>query len=77
MPDWRFNSSWGTVIDFTGCQAGLETDGRCDILDCKFRTTKDQAPKDAITVMAMLCPRDKEVEHEESTVYLSTKSPMV
>ena len=69
--DWTFNPVWGTVIDYSGCQFGLETDGRCDYLACQFRTARDEAPGEVHTVMAMLCPREKMLEHKESTVHLS------
>jgi len=72
MGDWRHDNQWGTSIDLSGCQAGLQTDARCDELACKFRTERHLQPKEVITVLKLLCPRDKIVEPKGSTAVIAT-----
>lgn len=69
---WRYNSVYGTVIDISYCQFGLETDDRCDSLHCLFRTVKALAPDHPMEIGKIACPREREYEDngsEISTVY--------
>jgi len=61
---WRYDPRWGTAIDLDGCQFGFEIDGRCNMILCKFRTTKDLAPKEPRETCRVLCPR--ELKYNES-----------
>lgn len=71
MGNWRFDNQWGTAIDFSGCQAGLETDGRCDLLLCKFRCERSEEPDQVISILKLLCPRDKIAEPRGSTAVIA------
>ena len=70
MGNWRFDNEWGTAIDYSGCQAGLETDGRCDMLLCKFRCLRSEAPEHP-TIIRLLCPRNKIAEARGSTAVIA------
>jgi hypothetical protein len=70
MGEWRFDMDWGTTLDFSGCQAGLETDGRCDQLLCKFRCERSEAPEEPSPIMELLCPRNKIAESRGSTAVM-------
>ena len=71
MGNWRFDNEWGTAIDFSGCQFGLETDGRCDQMLCKFRCERGEAPEQVIPVLKLLCPRNKIAEARGSTAVIA------
>lgn len=55
---WQYDPRWGTVLVLDGCQFGLEVDGRCNMMLCKFRTTKDLAPEKPNEICRVLCPRE-------------------
>lgn len=59
---WRYNPGWDTAIVLDGCQLGLEHDGRCDGLFCKFRTTKDLQRKPPMQDAPALCIREMTYE---------------
>lgn len=56
---WQYDPRWGSVIYLEGCQFGLQVDGRCNTMLCKFRTTKDRAPEKPLETYKLLCPRER------------------
>jgi len=60
---WRSDKSWGTVIALYGCSFGLEMNGQCHELFCRFRCDKTEAPREPVKIGELLCPRI--VEYEE------------
>jgi hypothetical protein len=62
LEPWRYNPAYGTAIDLGSCQFGLKTDGRCDALLCKFRTSEALAPKKEMEIGKLACPREREYE---------------
>lgn len=68
---WQFDNQWGTHLSYTGCQAGLEVDERCALLDCKFRCFKSDEPEEPIKIMALLCPRDEVVEGKRNIALIT------
>jgi hypothetical protein len=63
MPNesWQYDPRWGTAIDLSGCQFGFQTDDRCNIMLCKFRTTRDRAPEEPRESCRALCIREMEI----------------
>lgn len=59
---WRYDSRWGTVIALSGCGFGLEVDGRCNLLYCRFRCDKEKEPSALVKIGLLLCPREIEYE---------------
>jgi len=57
---WQYDPRWGTAIDLTGCQFGLQTDGRCNTMLCRFRTTRDRAPEKPNETCRSLCIKEME-----------------
>ena len=62
---WRYSHSYGTAIALDHCMFGLQTDGRCDKLFCRFRTTKDVAPNKPMEIGKLACPREQEYDETE------------
>ena len=71
---WQYDPRRNTYISYTGCQAGLKTDGRCAILDCKFLCFISEQPDAEISVMKLLCPRENQIEPKESVAIISRES---
>ena len=71
---WQYDPRRNTYLDYTGCQAGLQTDGRCALLDCKFLCFKSEEPDQPIPIMKLLCPRDEIVESQGSVAVISRES---
>ena len=46
--------------DFSGCSFGLEKDGMCDFLLCKYRNSKSDDQKYPIKLGEVMCPRNIE-----------------
>ena len=55
---WQYNPPDDTALILDGCQLGLEVDGRCNMILCKFRCKKSQAPDEPIELKIM-CPRER------------------
>ena len=68
---WQYDPRRNTYLDYNGCQAGLETDGRCHELGCKFLCFRSEAPSEEIPIMKLLCPRENEVDARGSVVIIS------
>ena len=57
---WQYDPRWGTAIDISGCQFGFETDDRCTLMLCKFRTELNRAPDEPNEACRPLCMREME-----------------
>ena len=64
---WQYNPLLDETEVLDGCQLGLTVDGRCNLLLCKYRTRKDQAP-DEVQTLSVTCPREREHELEQTAV---------
>ena len=71
---WQYDPRRNTFISYTGCQAGLTTDGRCTALDCKFLCFISEQPEEPMDVMKLLCPRENQIEPGESVAIISRES---
>ena len=67
MPEWRYNPLVDDVEVLGGCQFGLEVDGRCNALLCKYRIKKNQALTE-VHSLSVMCPREREHEFEQAAV---------
>lgn len=56
---WRYNPSFNTVISLEGCQFGLEMDATCNVIQCKFRTTRNLVPSKPVELGKNHCPRER------------------
>lgn len=65
---WQYDPRWGTAIILDGCQFGLEVDGRCNAILCKFRTTRDRAPREPMEICKALCPRELEIDEHPTNI---------
>jgi len=72
---WRINTNWGTIIVLSACSFGLEMDGRCHVLYCKFRCEKAVRPERVIEIGNLLCPRECEYEGLKPNETSSNQSP--
>ena len=52
----------GIITVLTRCSFGLEKNGVCDSLLCKFRCMQEAAPEGLVKVGIHLCPRNTEYE---------------
>lgn len=68
---WRYNPQYATAIDLDGCQFGLEVDGRCNKLLCKFRTRKEEAPETVVKIGLNICPKEQEYDLPEGITRVS------
>lgn len=64
---WQYNPLPDEVKILEGCQFGLEVDARCNVLLCKYRTEKYQAP-DKVHQLSVMCPREREHELEQNAI---------
>lgn len=75
---WRYDLSWGTVIALAGCSFGLEVDGRCHSLYCKFRCDREKEPSSPVRIGLLLCPREVEYEaRQPNEAYPRVESDLV
>lgn len=67
MSEWQYNPLLDEVEILDGCQLGLTADGRCNVLLCKYRCKKYQAPEEPNS-LSVMCPREREHELEQTAV---------
>ena len=70
---WQYDPRRNTCLSYTGCQAGLKTDGRCTSLDCKFLCFLSDAPEEIIEVMKLLCPRENQIEPQQGSIAIISR----
>lgn len=57
---WMEKNGWLIAIDLLGCSFGLEKNGMCDYLLCKYRSSKSDEQKYPTKLGELMCPRNIE-----------------